>query len=634
MEDIRATKSDSFELKPYEHLPADLGCQSKYFSSYQDDQLVNKEEFMVLKERFQLFNKRTKIDGSPLTMRSSLEDFFGCGPAFPQFFQFLFHCFILNLIALVFLAPFVIHENLKASDSCQDCGELSFLLRLSMYSTGRLALTNYDPFRTEALLIFSYAVIMALYLNFMLQRARKTTRDCQKKSYTPCDYSVLVEGFPEPLLEDTVKSFFAEHCPQIKIESIIIIPSFFNKSILRSTVPGSCIVTLETHRDQVSLLKEFNANRGLLCQAFTRTHSFRNHKIWISRSPDPQDLLIDNFGYSTLQLIIRYIAFIVIIAIMLLAFIGIQLALRSSIPKMPLVCASLISVLTNKLLVRMCSWPVNITKARTNTIRAARYAYAVGFAQVINIVGCIFFYHMKDLDTSRRNLKDIYEELAMTTLLQTFVPVFFVVVNISYHFRAYQRSLIEQGIQEDMITLSQIRKAFFNPEFHIEEFYSVIISLLVLYALVGSQLPILYWPGAVGMICYYWALKRHFIYYTQTPVKFSCGLIQSVTRVLYLTPIIMILGFRLFAGIHLPQSAQSEALNSLCFYFVLGTLGSIGLGMLVLEYLAKKNHNQNVPLREITHAEAKEQFPQNFKTDYDVVINSLLDFRLEILSFS
>ena len=113
--------------------------------------------------------------------------------------------------------------------------------------------------------------------------------------------------------------------------------------------------------------------------------------------------------------------------------------------------------------------------------------------------------------TIENNATRVYKELMINTAFQTVTHIFFVILNITYWIRVSERSEIETAIDEETFTLSHLRRIFLNPEFHIEEFYSIILSISFLIAVVGPQNPIIYPYVTVGMIVYYWALKRHFI---------------------------------------------------------------------------------------------------------------------------
>ena len=614
----------------------DSRFQSKFFSAYQNDRLINKEEFQIFRQKFKELNTRMKPDGTVLTLGCSLQDLFHFGPAFPQFFSFLIYLIIgFAFFALVFAIPSII-INYQASSSCliEACRSLNFFEKIGIYPGEIMAEqpgSASHTLRTEAYIFFTYSYLAALYCYYIFYRLRHFVSQCMEKVSTPSDYALLVDGFPEPVLEAVVEEFFKENFPNIKIESVVTIPSFSNTPIGRKTF-GSCILVLETHSNQLDLLRAFHADRGSLLRACTNTPRYEGHKITVSRSPDPQDLLIDNFGVSKKRVIIKSFIFIVIMAVVVVLCILSQVGLRDY-SDIAYVWLSLLAVIENKFILYVCKMYVKSTKPITNTGSAWRFVWTAGVAQFINLALSPLVNYLMD-DNGDSDAKQLYKELAINTCFQTIVPQIFLLINIAYRIRANERKDIEVEIESETFTLSHLRKAFLNPEFHIEEYYSVLLSVSLLAALEGPQNPIIYLFVVAMLTSYYWILKRHFIYYTLTPIKFSAMLVENAGNFVFLIPVFNLVGFRVFLALFAQSGSIIDEIAIVNTVAILGLPVILAMGHCFLRYKTNIDYESKRELLALTYNQAKEKFRANFRTDFEVAINSLLDFRLEIMSFS
>lgn len=614
--------------------------QSRFFSNYAYDRIINIDEFQVFKEKFIELNTRIKSDGTLMTLGCSISELFHYGPAFPQFFSLLIYNIVGHLLfTIIFGIPAFI-MNLQASANCsiQDCGNLTSFEKIGIYAAEILAEKSGStghPFKLEAHLYFIYSMFSILFSYFVFYRLRKLVVVCMQDVSTPSDYAILVDGFPEPVLEPIVEEFFKENFQDIKIESVITIPTFFN------TQPGSrsggqsfgtCVVIFNTHADQLSVLKQFRVDRTAIAQRCLDNPKYEGHKIAVRRAPDPQDLLVDNFGLPTREIITRNVVYFgVIIGIVALCLL-LQIFL-CQFSEIPYVWISLMAVLSNKMIVYFCKITVKRTKPTTNTGLAARFAWAAGISQFINLaftpIANFFIDSNPDPD-----IVQVYRGLTINIIFQCLVPTAFVFVNISYLLRLNERKEIENEIETDEFTLSSLRKAFLNPEFHIEEFYSVIMSVSLLVALLGAQNPIIFPFVVVAMTAYYWVLKRHFIYYTLTPIKFSAALVESAGNFLLLVPMFSLIGFRLFLAKFAQPVTLIKEVEAVNMWAIIALPFLMLLGHIFLRYKTNIASETKRQLKELTFNEAREKFQENFKIDYEVVINSFLDFRLEITSFS
>ena len=117
-------------------------------------------------------------------------------------------------------------------------------------------------------------------------------------------------------------------------------------------------------------------------------------------------------------------------------------------------------------------------------------------------------------------------------------------------------------------------------------------------------------------------------------MKFSAKLVENVGNFIFIVPFIMIIGFRLFMLRFTKPINIIEDAEMLWLYFVGGVPATTLFGYIFLKCRKSIDHQSRREVQDLKYTQAKTRFTDNFKTDYEVAINSLLDFRLEIKSFS
>lgn len=610
--------------------------QSRFYSAFQSDKLITADDWPFYKQKFAKLNTRFKLDGTKLTIGCRLRDLISYGPAFPQFFAFLkYQIFGYALMSVIFAAP-ALYINYQATLKCAlpECTDKSFFKNLSNYALVKLAETQPSDtfyFKEETIVFYSSAVIIALYAYFVFYKLRAFLKKCMENVAMPSDYALLVHGFPEPILEPMVTEFFKENFPEVVIHSIVAIPSFN----IQNTGPdhvGTFVLILETHAHQVFLLKKFHADKGYLLQACYEAPKYRDYPLWVARSPDPQDLLVDNFGLPWEKVLLKNLLFIGFMLLLVVISCIVQIYIRRY-SVLPRVWFGLIAVIMTKVFILLCRISYKSTVPHTNTSLASKFAWVAGVAQFIMLAFPPFSDYLSDAKPDD-NAFEIYQELMINVAFQMLTHLGFAMINITYWVKKIERSDIESSIATEIFTFSHLKRIFQNPEFHIEEFYSIILSLAFLIAVVGPQNPIVYPFVMLSMFVYYWVLKRHFIHYTLTPVKYSAKLVENVVNFMFIVPLLMLGGFRLYMLKFAKPSQIIKDSDMKWIFFMAGLPVVMVIGYVLIRYKKNIDYKARKKLRDLKYTEAKEKFIDNFKVDYEVAINSLLDFRLEIKSFS